>query len=168
MMTDAQFSTLQAYSKYKYEVFLNSNTSMITPDATEYAFNIAPVYSPKTMTSMFHNDVTPSTALATAPAASAASLNISWTNIANAAPVYGVQVFATSASLAASAASSVDYSTTVNAAYSVGARPTSQTVTAAASSPIPALTTGASDMRYIAIWAYQGRSYIQNLLEWKN
>ena len=166
------FSTLQAFARYRFEVFLNGNLTS-TPDVVETAPNLAPVYGPSTLTSYAFNDVSPSTPLATAPAPSATSMLVQWQNNLNAAPVNRAQVVAQERNPKGATSNftlvALDIGADVFAAYSLNNRPTSQLVVST-SPPFPslALPAQAGDFRQIAIWSFQGRANVQNVLRWDN
>jgi len=169
MLTD--FSSLQAYARYKFEIFLTSNVSG-NADAVEYGYNLAPVFSPTAMLTTPLNDITPSQSLVQPTQAASTSVTVAWTNNLNAAPVNSAQVYTQERS---PKGATTGYSTiTINqnpniaAAYSLNARPTSNVVAAPSGTPFHALTTAAGDYRQIGIWSSQGRADIQRLLKWDN
>jgi len=170
MVTD--FSGLQAYARYKFEIFLTSNTSGVA-DAVEYAYNPAPVFSPAAMVTMPLNDITPSAGLVQPTQAASSSITVAWNNNLNAAPVNSAQVFTQERS--PKGATSGTYTTltiskspAIAAAYSLNNRPTSNSVAAPSGTPFHALTTAAGDYRHIAIWSSQGRADVQHLVKWNN
>ena len=169
MLTD--FSSLQAYSRYKFEIFLTSNTSG-NPDGIEYSYNLAPVFSPIAMLTMPLNDITPSEGLVQPTQASSTSVTVAWTNNLNAAPVNSAQVFTQERSPKGATSgfttNTINQNPTIASAYSLNARPISSAVAAPTGTPFHALTTAAGDFRQIAIWSSQGRADVQRLLKWNN
>lgn len=174
MLTD--FSALQANARYKFEIFLKSSTSTDTADAIEYAYNVAPVFSPKAMLAMPLNDISPSVPLVQPSQAASRTLTVSWTNNNSAAPVYRAQVYAEERYPKGAITAVTSYTTLrinrtpgVSAAYSLGVRPTSQLVYSPdASTLFPSLTTAAGDYRQLAIWSWQGRADVQSMVRWDN
>ena len=170
MLTD--FSALQAYARYQFEIFLRTNTSGVA-DFVQSTVNLAPVYAPSSVLGIPLNDIAPSASLATAPASSATAVTVAWINNLNAAPVYDVQVVSQArnpqgATTGTFTLTAYDEHSSVASAYSLDVRPTSQAV-AASSGFFPTLGSGvAGDFRQIAIWANQGRAIYQNLLRWDN
>jgi len=169
MLTD--FSTLQAYTRYKFEIFLNSSSSTTAADATEYSYNLAPVFTPAAMLSAPINSIAPSKPLVDASAGTTllggSSITVSWTNNLNAAPVNKVQVF--TQQYINSVFTTVNQVTNVASAYSINQPATSQLVTAPSGSSFATLTKGTlGDYRHIGIWSSQGRAEIQSLLRWDN
>jgi hypothetical protein len=170
MLTD--FSALQAYARYQFEIFLRTNTSGVA-DFVQSTVNLAPVYAPSSVLGIPLNDIAPSASLATAPASSATAVTVAWINNLNAAPVYDVQVVSQArnpqgATTQTFTLTAYDQHASVASAYSLDVRPTSQAV-AASSGFFPSLGSGvAGDFRQIAIWANQGRAIYQNLLRWDN
>jgi hypothetical protein len=166
------FSTLQAFSRYKFEIFLNSNLTT-TPDVVETSVNIAPANPPASMLALPYNDISPSIPLNTAPAPSTTSILVQWVNNLSAAPVTSAQVFAQERNPKGATTGfttvTLDFSRDVFAAYSLDNRPTSQLVTST-NPAFPSLASPAQpgDFRQIAIWSYQSRANIQNLLRWDN
>lgn len=169
MLTD--FSGLQAYSLYKFEIFLNGNTSS-TPDATEYARNPAPVFSPTAMLAMPRNDISPSAGLVQPPQLSSSSIAVSWANNVNAAPVSSTQVYTEErnpkGATSGYSKTIINENPSVAAAYSLNTRPVGNVVSAPVGTPFPSLTTDAGDYRHIAIWSSQGRANVQSLIRWDN
>ena len=169
MLTD--FSSLQAYALYKFEIFLTSNVSGIA-DAIEYTYNLAPVFSPTAMLTMPLNDITPSESLVQPTQAASTSVTVAWTNNLNAAPVNSAQVFTQERSPKGAATGyttiAINQNPSIAAAYSLNARPTSNVVAAPSGTPFHALTTAAGDYRQIGIWSSQGRADVQRLLKWDN
>jgi hypothetical protein len=111
------------------------------------------------------NDVSPSAGLVTPSLPAVGSVNVQWTNNLNAAPVNGAHFIGGQTTPTAIA---FDVFQNVSAAYTVGARPTSQLITAPGGT-FPSFTSGvAGDRRAVAIWAYQGRADIQSVTSWSN
>jgi len=169
MLTD--FSSLQAYARYKFEIFLTSNVSG-NADAVEYGYNLAPVFSPTAMLTTPLNDITPSQSLVQPTQAASTSVTVAWTNNLNAAPVNSAQVYTQERSPKGATTGystiTINQNPTIAAAYSLNARPTSNVVAAPSGTPFHALTTAAGDYRQIGIWSSQGRADIQRLLKWDN
>ena len=169
MLTD--FSSMQAYARYKFEMFLTSNVSG-TADSVEYGYNLAPVFSPTAMLTMPLNDITPSQSLVQPTQAASTSVTVAWTNNLNAAPVNSAQVYTQErnpkGATTGYTAITINQNPNIAAAYSLNARPTSNVVAAPSGTPFHALTTGAGDYRQIGIWSSQGRADIQRLLKWDN
>lgn len=167
----ADFSTLQAYSRYTYEIFLNSNPGNTTPDAVETARILSPVMPPSYSGSLQRNDLTPSSSLVTAPAAGGCSFVLNWTNNLNASPVNGAFIYGNDFTVTPSVQSVINVS--VNAS-TVGTRASSVTATAAGgasacgSNAIPALTQGGNTFRQIGIGATQARYRIYTYMQWNN
>ena len=167
----ADFSALQAYSRYTYEIFLNSNPGNTTPDAVETARILSPIMPPAYSGSLQRNDLAPSLPLVTAPAAGGCSFVLNWTNNLNATPVNLAFIYGSDFSVTPSVQSIIN--TNVNAS-TVGSRASSVTATAAGgasacgSNAIPALTQGGSTFRQIGIGATQARYRIFTYMQWNN
>lgn len=158
----SDFSPFGAYARYTFEVHLSGVSSPVY----EYAYNLAPIVAPAQALLFPVNDLTPSLPLVTPDpnGLPASTLTVAWAINLNAAPVMGAQV------VGGTGFSSPDVvgSTNVLAAYTSGARPTSQIVQAT-SGQFPALqpiTIGLN--RRVLIQADQARGHIQNILEWVN
>ncbi|MDM0113902.1 hypothetical protein QTI66_17225 [Variovorax sp. J22R133] len=166
------FSSMQAYSRYTYEVFLNSNPGNTTPDAVETVRILAPVMPPSFSGALQRNDFTPSMPLVTAPADGGCSFTLNWTNNLNAARVDGGFVFGANFNVTPQIQSVINVG--VNSS-SVGTRPSSVTATAAGTGPsgcganaIPPLETtpGGAAFRQIGLGATQARYRIFTYLQW--
>lgn len=167
------FSALQAYSKYTFEVFLNSNPGNTVPDVIETTHILAPVVAPVNVRNMQANDLTPSLALATAPEAGGCSFNVSWTNNLNAAPVSNVFIYGSKS------ASGPAIINGTSDSFTVGSRPSNITLSAsncvpgaapASASAIPSLVNipGNGDFRQLGIRSDQARFQLYNQLSWNN
>lgn len=155
MVTD--FSPLQAYARYRIEVFLDRNSSGV-PDFVEYAYNLASVSTPKVIPTMLDNDLAPSVPLVTAPSPGAETLTVRWTNNASARPVTYAQIYSTQRDARATVFGFGQSS--VPGLLATGLRPSSQVVRASFSTidgatqstaTFPALTDPIRDSRRINI-----------------
>jgi hypothetical protein len=168
------FSALQAYSRYTFEIFLNSNPSNTTPDAIETARILAPAAHPNTTGGFQRNDLSPSLALVTAPAAGGCSFNIAWKNNVNAAAVdnafiYGAQ-FDVTPQVRSIINAGVNGSTVGTRATNVTAAASGATAAGCGTNAIPALlsTPNGSTFRQIGIRAIQARAQIYDYWSWNN
>ncbi len=170
----ADFSALQAYSRYTFEIFLNSNPSNTTPDAVETARIQAPLAHPATTSNLQRNDLTPSLALVTAPEAGGCNFDFAWTNNPNAAAVESVYIYGGKFDVTPAIITTIGSS--VNASI-VGTRASSAKVTAAnttaagcGTNAIPALlsTPNGSTYREIGIRSTQARAQTYDIRFWSN
>ncbi len=171
----SDYSSLRAYSQYRFEIFLNSNPGNTTPDAIETARILAPISPPAGVLGLPLNDVTPSVALVTPPAGSGCSFNMSWINNPNGAAITNAYVYgeerspknATSGTFS-TLRSVVNYS--LPDAFLVSNRPSGATVANCQNVLIPSLgnTAGGGDYREFAIRSTLGRAQYYNGLRWNN
>lgn len=167
------FSSLQAYSLYTFEIFLNSNPGNSVTDATEFARILSPVTPPSAALSLPMNDMSPSNALVTPPLASTSTVLTQWINNLNAAPLSSSYVYAEERNPKGATSSFTvnkwNYFSNIASAYSLNSRPTSNTVTTGTNPAFPSLGNGvAGDYREIGGSAWQGRARVNNTVFWSN
>lgn len=179
MLTD--FSSLQAYTQYKFEVFLNSNTtigSTNVPDTVEYSRIQAAVNSPTAYLKLPVNDAkslnTSLLSPGAAAVASGGSVNVGWVNNLNAATVnavfaYGYECIPKNCA-SATGSNISDNMAYVSSAYSVASRPSSASVTVSPTLPAIGATSadGPRDFRYVTLRSWQGRAFLYSSALWTN
>jgi hypothetical protein len=171
----SDFSSLRAFTQYRFEIFLNSNPGNTTPDAIETARILAPISPPAAVLGLPLNDVKPSQALVTPPALAGCSFNVTWINNPNGAAITNAYVYgeerspknATSGTFTI-LRSIVNYS--LPDAFLVSNRPSAATVANCQNISIPSLgnTVGGGDYREFAIRSTIGRAQYYTGLRWNN
>jgi hypothetical protein len=170
------FSSLQAYSVYRLEIFLNSNPGNTTPDLIETTHILSPIIAPSGLRSAQMNDMSPSLALVTAPEAGGCNFTLSWTNNPNAAPVNQAFIYGSKSFNGVSSNAIINVG--VNSSI-VGTRASSATASASNCAPsaatpspsaIPSLSNvaGSGDFRQIGIRTDQARFQLYSYLNWNN
>ena len=171
----SDFSSLRAFSLYRFEIFLNSNPGNTTADAIETARIIAPVSPPAAVLGLPLNDITPSLALVSPPAAAGCSFNVTWINNPNGGAISNAYVYGeerspknASSGTFSTIRSVVNYS--LPDAFLVSNRPTSATVANCQNVSIPSLgnTVNGGDYREFAIRSTISRAQYYNGLRWNN
>jgi hypothetical protein len=168
MITD--YSSLQAYSSYRFELFSNADTST-TPYTTIYRRNLSEIIPVKDLPKAQWNELNAaapepsSTALVTAPAPGASSLTVNWTNNWNAGPVYAAYVSA--GTRAGSVAGIADvFATNTSRVKSANVYAPAGGVFAGTFPSLNLNTAG--DYRWVYVDSLQGRGNFSNLMVWSS
>ncbi len=170
------FSSMQAFAAYTFELFLASTSSTTVPDTTMTVYNFASVASPVNLVGVPVNDISPSQLQVTAPkpaiaAATSAHVTVTWVNNPNAAPVNQVRTFGAERSPKGALSNFTtrleDRGSSVAGAFSLSARPTAAAVRIPTG--LPSLGNGTpGDNRFVSVWANQGRAVVINAVRWDN
>ncbi len=159
----ASFAGLGAFASYTTEVFRVGSANPSVADSTFTMANVSEVAAPASRAGVAVHDLSPSSALVTAPApavtAPATSVKIRWINNPNAAPVSFARVGAENPT--------VDYGATVANAFVVDSQVTEVDIPTPLGLPELRLN-NTLDRRQISIWNRPGRADFQNLLVWSN